>query len=33
MAMIESVSASDASRRACDMMIFDGSASKQMKLA
>ncbi len=30
--MTESVSASDASRRACDMMIFDGSASKQTKL-
>ena len=26
----ESVSLSDASRRACDTMIFDGSLSKQM---
>ena len=33
MAITESVSASDASRRACDTMIFDGSASKQTKLA
>ncbi len=32
MAMTESVSASEASRRACDMMIFDGSRSKQTKL-
>ena len=30
--MTESVSASDASRRACDMMMLDGLASKQMKL-
>lgn len=30
--MTESVSASDASRRACETMIFDGSWSKQTKL-
>ncbi len=28
--MTESVSVSDASRRDCDTMIFDGSLSKQM---
>ncbi len=28
----ESVSFSDASRRACDTMIFDGSLSKQITL-